>query len=120
MSVALGLSIPETIAVLNSSAQMGGHLLEEGTLHCALICSLVATRGLKDDIIKTSIVSKVVKQYIARGREYKEDKSKVYAQFAHGGVPEELAYTKLVELFDTTQAFKVSHRQMAQSIGQSV
>lgn len=114
------LGVPETIAVINISAQTGEHLLEESTLHCAVVCSLVATRGIKADNIKVSIVSKVVKQYIYRRKAYKESKFRVYSQYAHGGVSAELSYAKLVELFDSSQAFKVSIRQVAQAMSQSL
>lgn len=53
---ALGMAIPDAVAVINSSAQTGGHLLHESTVHCAVVCSRVATKGLKDDKVKTSIV----------------------------------------------------------------
>lgn len=59
IAAALTFGVPDTIAVINSSAQTGGHVLEESTLHCAIVCSLVATKNIKDEKVKVGIVSKL-------------------------------------------------------------
>lgn len=71
--------------VINSSAQRGGHALPATTVHSAAVCTIVATRGLKDEKVKISIVSKVIKQYNAKSKAFSDEKFRVYSELTHGG-----------------------------------
>lgn len=110
LASALELSVPDTLAVINSSAQTGGHWLNESTMDCAIACCLVAIKGIKDEKIRTSIFRKIVKQYIAKGKKFTDIKFGIYDRFARGGVPAELTYSKLLEAFESAQKVKLSRR----------
>lgn len=119
LAAELKIGIPMLLRRINTSAQTGGHALEDSKIHLAAVCSLVATRGIKDEKVKLSIVTKVIKQYTARGKEFREHTFNIYARFAHGGVPANLSYSKLVESFDTAQNIKITTRKMAEAVAQS-
>nr|QMP82260.1 nucleocapsid protein [Blattodean phasma-related virus OKIAV238] len=96
-------SVPNTLAMINSSCQSGGQYLNESNNAVASIASIVSTRGLKDENIKISIINKTMKQYIAAKKPFDESIFNTFAIYANGGVPANLQAQKLIDLFNSIQ-----------------
>lgn len=99
----LGESIPDILNKINQSTQSGGQLLKHGDVDFAICASISATRNLKDENVKKSIVTKTVKQYIACKKVPNKDRISIIAKYATGGIPAEFAYDELVKLYDQAQ-----------------
>nr|QMP82246.1 nucleocapsid protein [Coleopteran phasma-related virus OKIAV236] len=106
------------LITINSSCQSGGHYLSSSRLHIAVIAAIVATRNIKSEQIKHSIIGKTIKQYLSVGKEWLPNKYEAYGSFAHGGVPSDLKPQILMDIFDRVQ--KISPRQAIQAAAQTV
>ncbi|WBM84621.1 MAG: nucleoprotein [hymenopteran phasma-related virus OKIAV228] len=118
MAKELGMDEPDLLAAISKSTQSGGQYLNGADIDIAICASISATRNVKDDALKKSIVTKVVKQYMNRG--FKPDKGRIgiIARYATGGIPTEFSYDELVKFFDMEQS-KISAIRMAKAIAQS-
>lgn len=96
---------------INSSCQPGGQYLPDSAGHIAAVCSIVATKGLKDEKIKNSIITKTVKQYINKGKPIDSEKFMVFAAYALGGLPIGQDAITLEKMLESSQVAKINARQ---------
>lgn len=108
----------EVIRDINSSCQSGGHHIENGKLHIALCSSIVATKGIKDERMRDSIISKTIKQYYQVKKPLDDALFTVYAGFATGGIPGSLSIKALIAQYDTAQT--LAAKQMAKASAQTM
>lgn len=99
----LGESIPDVLNKINQSTQSGGQLLKHGDVDFAICASISATRNLKDENMKKSIVTKTVKQYISCKKVPNKERISIIAKYATGGIPAEYGYDELLKLYDQAQ-----------------
>uniref|UniRef100_A0AAT9JEX4 Nucleocapsid protein n=1 Tax=Blattella germanica phasmavirus 1 TaxID=3133448 RepID=A0AAT9JEX4_9VIRU len=91
------------VSIINSSCQSGGQYLTNARCDVAAIAGIVATRGIKDDQMKASIINKTVKQYLNRNKPFDFEIFNTFAKYAHGGVPMEYSASNLMKIFKETQ-----------------
>ncbi|KAJ8688299.1 hypothetical protein QAD02_024094 [Eretmocerus hayati] len=60
--------------MITQSTQTGGHYIPESDPNIAAAAATSATRGLKDDDVKTSLVRKIVEQYYSEDRPMSSEK----------------------------------------------
>lgn len=99
----LGESIPDVLNKINQSTQSGGQLLKYGDVDFAICASISATRNLKDESVKKSIVTKTVKQFISCKKIPNKERIAIIARYATGGIPAEYSYDELLKLYDQAQ-----------------
>lgn len=114
----LGESIPDILNKINQSTQTGGQLLKYGDVDFAICATISATRNLKDDGIKKSIVTKTIRQYMACKKVPNKQRISVIARYATGGIPSEFGYDELLKLYDQAQLLPSAIR-IHQAIQQS-
>ena len=90
----------ETVVIINNSCQSGGQYLPHSDGSVAIVAAFAATRNLKDENLRRSLVTKSTKQYLKAQKSI--DKAKIFqiAYYATGGVPSELSYDELKTLVD--------------------
>lgn len=103
MAKELGMSRVNLVIALNQSTQSGGHYLDRSDGNMAVCAAIAATRNLKEETVRRSIVTKTTKQYIAKGKNLDKVKLAIVAKYATGGVPAEFSYENLIELFKSVQ-----------------
>lgn len=103
ISTHFGLPINQTLDIINSSCQSGGQHLPWSRMHCAAVAAINATRNMTDRKLRDSIISKVIKQYIAAKKQWEDNKYEYYSKFAHGGIPSHLSPTILIDAFEASQ-----------------
>nr|WQM60715.1 MAG: putative N protein [Phasmaviridae sp.] len=112
------LTIADVVITINTSCIPGGQYLPTSTAHCAAVCSIVATTNMKDQTLRSSIISKTVRQYLAAGKTLDKVLFGIYAQFANGGIPNGLEPDTLLELF--TESRKISKLEQKKTLDSSV
>lgn len=98
------------LTMINNSCQSNGHHLDNSNAAIALVAACVATRNIKDDKVKFSIISKIGKQYIKKGKNFNENTFDIFAKYATGGVPSNMEPKKLIARLEDVQ---ISTRQAA-------
>lgn len=96
-------SLTDVLNKINQSTQSGGQLLKYGDVDFAICASISATRNLKDESVKKSIVTKTIKQYIACKKMPNKQRISIIAKYATGGIPAEYAYDEILKLYDQSQ-----------------
>lgn len=102
--------------MLNASCQSGGHYLGESSGTAAFIAAHTATLGLKDDKMRTAIVTKVVKQYLKEGKNINRADIPMWSQYATGGVPSDLRFAELDKLVTEAKTKSVYDDDMTNEI----
>lgn len=101
---------------MNVSCQSAGHYLEESDVSVAALAAVVATaklRAMNNTDEAHQIITKIVKQYLASKKEFSSTRYGILAQYATGGVPQELSARNLIEMFKGSQAtVKTKHSFM--------
>ncbi|CAH0562772.1 unnamed protein product [Brassicogethes aeneus] len=98
------------LTMINNSCQSNGHHLDNSNAAIALVAACVATRNIKDDKVKFSIISKIGKQYVKKGKNFNEVTFDIFAKYATGGVPSNMEPKKLIARLEEVQ---ISTRQAA-------
>nr|QMP82295.1 nucleocapsid protein [Blattodean phasma-related virus OKIAV239]DAZ90401.1 TPA_asm: nucleocapsid protein [Supella longipalpa bunya-like virus] len=96
-------TVAEVTNIINSSCQSGGQYLDDSDTAVAAIASIVATSNMKDEAQRESIINKNVKQYLNMKKTFSVENFDIYAEYAHGGVPEGLRAKALIDLFNGIQ-----------------
>lgn len=104
MTEELNTELTEVLIIINESCQSGGHYLDNSDGSVAACAAISATRGLKDEDVKRSIVTKIVKQYFSRGKELDAIKLSIVSKYATGGIPSEFSYDNLLSAFKSAQS----------------
>lgn len=122
ISMSMKLVPREVVKVLNESCQSAGHYLDNSDVTVAAIAAIVATtrlrsKGKADEA--NQIVTKIVKQYLSRGKDFSETTFAALAQYATGGVPAELSAKTLVKLFNDLQS-AAPRKHSAMQIGRAL
>ncbi|WBM84617.1 MAG: nucleoprotein [hymenopteran phasma-related virus OKIAV227] len=99
----LNINVETLIIKINASCQSGGHYVPVSDPNIAIVSAIAATRNVKEDSLRQSIVMKLVKQYINVGKMPDKDLLRRCAPFATGGVPTEFSFDELIKLYDTEQ-----------------
>ncbi|CAH0563010.1 unnamed protein product [Brassicogethes aeneus] len=100
----------EVLTMINNSCQSNGHHLGNSNAAIALVSACVATRNIKDDKVKFSIISKIGKQYVKKGKNFNEFTFDIFSKYATGGVPSNMEPKKLLARLEEVQ---ISTRQAA-------
>lgn len=95
----------EVLCTINSSCQAGGQYLHESRTEVAAVAAIVATRGIKDQNTKVSIINKTIRQFMAVKKHHEFDPIMfgIYAEHANGGVPQGCDAETLMMLLKTRQ-----------------
>ncbi|XP_076545675.1 uncharacterized protein LOC143305529 [Osmia lignaria lignaria] len=119
-SLATELVIPEVdlLIKISRSTQSGGHYLKYSDVDIAVCASIAATRNVKDEILKKSIVVKILKQYINKGFIPNKARMTIISKYATGGIPSKFIYEEIVKVFDSEQT-KYSALKIVQTTKQS-
>lgn len=115
LSAELGISNSIALAAINASCQSGGQYLAESRLHVAVLAAIVATRNVKDKRTTESIIARTIKQYLSKDKTFDDRKFNIYAKYAHGGVPAELAVDKLITSYDSVRLASLRELSRAES-----
>lgn len=111
----LKVDSPTILNVINSSSQSGGHYTMSSNMACAAVCAIMSTKGLKDKDIKVSIISKTLRQYLAKQKQWEVGTFEVYAKYAHGGIPDGMEPENLMSMLDTIQLTALTARKAKQA-----
>nr|UHK03197.1 MAG: putative nucleoprotein [Hangzhou phenuivirus 3] len=95
-------NLEKLIICINSSCQSGGQHLPDSRAHIAAVAAICATKNMKRMEDRVSIIGKIVKQYLNMKKPLDINKFKIYAAFAHGGVPAEFQPENLIKIADTS------------------
>lgn len=98
------LNASQLLVVLNCSCQPSGHYLEMSDLSVAAVAVVCATRNMKQTNICDSIISKTIKQYFRKGKEFNSEAFVAICGFATGGLPDGITPNYLVKLLDDTES----------------
>lgn len=82
----LNLAEGEVLGHINCSTCAEGQYLSYGDCNFAAVAALNAVRNLKDEAIKRSIVTKVIRQYSEMGKTPDMNKIKIICKYDTGGV----------------------------------
>lgn len=82
----------------------------------AVVAAITATKDVKNERVKLSIIRKTVKQYLNVGKPEDDVMFKVYSGFTIGGLPAHLIPEKLIEIYSTEQTTRM---QLLQAMRQS-
>ncbi|APG79277.1 putative nucleoprotein [Hubei odonate virus 9] len=104
---------------INSSSISGGHFLEESTLETGAICAIAATKNIRQESVRHSIIGKIVKQYHAAGKQFNPHRFQLISKYAHGGVPAEMNPASLIQTYDSVRmsAVQIAAVKKADVIG---
>lgn len=91
----LGLDLGDVNKMINASCASGGHVLERSNPDVAVVSSLNAVKNLADKKLSESIVTKVVKQYSAMGKQMCEANTTELMYMATCGFPEGMSFQSL-------------------------
>ena len=80
-----GVEPNEAAIIINSSCQSGGQYLPQSNGSAAIVAAFAATRNLKDDNLKRSIVTKITKQYLRAQKSIDKVVIMQLAYFVTGG-----------------------------------
>lgn len=111
------------VVVINQSTQGGGHYLSHSDIDFAICAAYAATKNVKDENLKKSIVVKMIKQYMTQGRIPDKNRIRIISRYATGGVPSDFSYESISELINAEQrtfaALKLK-RMEAETIARAV
>nr|QPL15330.1 hypothetical protein [Hymenopteran phasma-related virus OKIAV232] len=99
----LGVNVPTLLIAINQSTQGGGHYLSNSDIDIAICSAYSATKNVKDENLKKSIVVKMIKQYMTQGHRPDKDRMRIISRYATGGVPSDFSYESISELITTEQ-----------------
>nr|QPL15373.1 nucleoprotein [Hymenopteran phasma-related virus OKIAV233] len=88
---------------INQSTQGGGHYLAHCDIDFAICAGFAATKNVKDENLKKSIIIKMIKQYMTKGHSPDKDRIRIISRFSTGGVPSEFSYETINELITYEQ-----------------
>lgn len=91
------------IKLLNESTCPSGHNLANSDMACAIVAAIAGTKGMANRGGRDQIITKVIKQYSAKHKEYLPARFDAFAKFALGGVPQGLDSGSLIENFKNFQ-----------------
>lgn len=102
-----GLLTPEILMMMNSSCRSGGHYLPFSDMAVAGVASTTATKGVKDANVKTSIISKTLKQNKNVGKDFRRETFLLYSRYATGSLPGNLDPMKLIDEYNLEQTTRL-------------
>lgn len=108
LSKELGSDPDIVLAILNQSSQSGGQYLPLSDINCAVVCACAATRGLKDENVRKSIIIKTFKQYVTQEKVPDMNLIAVYSKYATGGMPKGFSYEEILSTFDRAQMVPIA------------
>nr|QPL15356.1 nucleoprotein [Hymenopteran phasma-related virus OKIAV234] len=91
------------ITSINQSTQGGGHYLTHSDIDIAICAGFAATKNVKDENLKKSIIVKLIKQYMTQGKIPNKDRIRIISKYATGGVPAEFSFENMSELINSEQ-----------------
>lgn len=103
LAAELGISHSLLITKINQSTQGGGHYLSNSDIDIAICASYAATKNVKEECLKKSIVVKVIKQYMAQGHIPNKDRIRVICRYAIRGIPADFSFENIHELINGEQ-----------------
>lgn len=95
----LGITASDLVTAVNQSTQSGGHYLDYSRTSIAVVASFAATQNMKDENQRKSIVTKTLKQYLARKKPMTSTEFNIASRYCTGGIPKEFAYKKLTDKY---------------------
>lgn len=119
MAKELMLEEVATTKMINSSSSTGGQYMHESDMACAIVCTISTTKRVTNKDVRSQMITKVIKQYCAKHKEYIPSRFAVFAKYALGGVPPGMDADTLIENFSNIQKVNVNARAQAMSIAQS-
>lgn len=117
-SMAREMNVDEitVLTTINASTTAGGQHLLESDLSCAIAAMISVTKRVADKNIRSSMITRLIKQYSGKHKIYKSENFQVYAKYALGGVPAGMDADTLIENFSNIQIAEVSARAKAAAI----
>ena len=103
LSEELDMTKKDLIIAINQSTQGGGQYLSNSDIDIAICASVSATKNVKDENLKKSIVTKIVKQYMAQGRIPDKRRVLKICRYATGGIPADFSFESLTEMINSEQ-----------------
>ena len=86
------------VIIINNSCQSGGQYLPQSDGSVAIVAAFAATRNLKDENLRKSIITKITKQYLKAQRIVNKTIIYQLAHYATGGVPSPPMLLKYIRL----------------------
>ncbi|AOF41425.1 nucleocapsid, partial [Seattle Prectang virus] len=119
MAIELKMSENNVIMMINCSTTTGGQHLDESDLACAVVSMIATTKKVASKDIRNMMITKVIKQYSAKHKQYDSAKFAVLSKYALGGVPQGMDAETLIENFSNIQISEVNLRAKALAIKQA-
>lgn len=113
-------NIQTIIKQVNSSCQSGGQYLNESEMYIAAVAVITATRNVKNENVKYSIIAKTLKQYQTAGKAWDQEKFLIFSGHATGGLPSELMPQTLIEAYSKEQTTRMQFRLAARQTEMTV
>lgn len=120
MAKELHLEEVKVTRMINSSSSTGGQYMHESDMACAIVCTISTTKRVANKDVRNQMITKVIKQYCAKHKDYISSRFAIFAKYALGGVPPGMDAETLIENFSNIQTANVNARAQAISIAQSM
>ena len=75
----------------------------------AIVAAFAATRNLKDQNLRKSIITKITKQYLKAQKSIDKNTIFLLAYYATGGIPSDLSYEELKSVVDAASSNVISY-----------
>lgn len=111
------MKIPDVVKMINASCQSGGHHLPKSNAAVAFSAVVCATRNIKDEKIRHSIIHKTIKQYMSVNKEFNDGQLNSISIFAHGGLPSGMDVKSIINKVDNA---KIAAHRMAKGLAYEV
>lgn len=101
------------IKMINASSATGGQYLPESDLACAVVCTISTTKRVTNKDVRSQMITKIIKQYSSKHKQYEPKNFSVFAKHALGGVPPGMDAETMIENFSNIQISEVTLRAQA-------
>lgn len=80
MARELNLEEVNVTKMINSSSSTGGQYMYESDMACAIVCTISTTKRVTNKDVRNQMITKVIKQYCAKHKEYVSSRFAVFAK----------------------------------------
>lgn len=119
MAIELQMEEVQVTMMINSSTATGGQHLDESDLACAVVSMIATTKRVASKDVRNMMITKIIKQYSARHKQYDATRFAIISKYALGGVPQGMDADTLIESFLSIQTTEVNLRTRALAIKQA-
>ncbi|CAH0703282.1 unnamed protein product [Spodoptera exigua] len=120
ISEKLHITLERVIAIINTSTCSGGQYLNDSDIACAIVAAICATKRVTNKGARDMIITKIVKQYAAKHKQFIPEHFSTFSEYALGGVPPGMDAESLIENNSNIQIAAINRRIAATAAKETI